>query len=60
MKVYILFLFLFLLNIVVLLGVSMCSTYKNNFNLKEPISGNINSGEDDNVEALTGNDVGTE
>lgn len=42
------------------IGISMCSTYKNNFNLKEPISGNINSGEDDNVEALTGNDVGTE
>lgn len=30
------------------------------YNKLEPINGNINSGEDDNVESLTGNDVGTE
>ena len=44
--------------------ISKCIQYKNNFNLQEPINGNINSGDDDNVEPLTdnadGNDVGTE
>ena len=38
--------------------------FKNNFKQMEPISGNTNSGHDDNVEALTdnadGNDVGIE
>ena len=41
-----------------------CQQYKNNFNQLEPIIGNDNSGDDDNVEALTGhadgNDVGIE
>ena len=35
-----------------------CNGSKAVFNKSEPISGNINSGEDDNVEPLTGNDVG--
>lgn len=41
-----------------------CQQYKNNFNQLEPIIGNNNSGDDDNVEPLTGkadgNDVGTD
>lgn len=41
-----------------------CQQYKNNFNQLEPIIGNGNSGDDDNVESLTGhadgNDVGIE
>ena len=35
-----------------------CNGSKAVFNKSEPISVNINSGEDDNVEPLTGNDVG--
>ena len=42
------------------ISVSKCEIYKNNFNLdKELVSGNANNGGDDNVETLTGNDVGT-
>lgn len=43
--------------------ISKCSVYCNNFKL-EPVSGNINSGDDDNGKSLTddadGNSVGTE
>lgn len=44
------------------ISISNCDRYKNNFEQLEPIIGNINSGQDDNVEPLTdkadGNDVG--
>lgn len=46
------------------ISISSCQSYKNNFEQLEPLCGNIQSGEDDNVETLTdnadGNDVGTE
>lgn len=46
------------------ISINSCINYKNNFEQMEPISGNTNSGHDDNVEALTdnadGNDVGIE
>lgn len=46
------------------IGVNSCQDYKNNFKQMEPISGNTDSGHDDNVESLTdnadGNDVGIE
>lgn len=46
------------------ISINSCVNYKNNFEQMEPISRNINSGHDDNVEALTdnadGNDVGIE
>lgn len=46
------------------ISVNSCVDYKNNFKQMEPINGNVNSGHDDNVEALTGNadstDVGIE
>ena len=45
-------------------SIKNCQEYKDNFKQMEPLCGNIQSGEDDNVEALTdnadGNDVGTE
>ena len=45
-------------------SITNCQEYKNNFKQLEPLCGNIQSGEDDNVETLTddadGNDVGTE
>lgn len=44
------------------IAVSKCLNYKNNFTQMEPIIGNDDSGDDDNVETLTdnadGNDVG--
>lgn len=44
------------------IAVSKCLNYKNNFIQMEPIIGNDDSGDDDNVETLTdnadGNDVG--
>lgn len=46
------------------ISISSCQQYKNNFEQLEPLCGNIQSEEDDNVETLTdnadGNDVGTE
>ena len=46
------------------ISINSCVNYKNNFKQMEPISGNINSEHDDNVESLTGNadgnDVGIE
>lgn len=42
------------------ISINSCVDYKNNFKQMEPISGNINSGHDDNVEALTGNADGTD
>ncbi len=46
------------------ISINSCQQYKNNFNQLEPLCGNMQSGEDDNVETLTdnadGNDVGTE
>lgn len=46
------------------IGINSCIRYKNNFKQMEPTNGNISSGHDDNVEALTvkadGNDVGIE
>ena len=46
------------------ISIKQCIDFKNNFKQMEPISGNTNSGHDDNVEALTdnadGNDVGIE
>lgn len=46
------------------ISINSCQEYKNNFKQLEPLCGNTQSGEDDNVEALTGNadgnDVGTE
>ena len=45
-------------------AISSCQSYKNNFEQLEPVIGNDNSGDDDNVETLTdsadGNDVGME
>lgn len=46
------------------ISINNCLEYKNNFTQMEPNNGNIISGDDDNVESLTGkadgNDVGTE
>lgn len=46
------------------ISISTCQKFKNNFKQLEPIIGNNNSGDDDNVETLTdnadGNDVGIE
>ena len=42
------------------ISINSCVDYKNNFKQMEPINGNINSGHDDNVEALTGNTDGTD
>lgn len=46
------------------ININSCQDYKNNFKQMEPISGNINSEHDNNVESLTGNadgnDVGIE
>ena len=46
------------------ISIKNCQPFKNNFEQLEPLCGNIQSGEDDNVETLTdnadGNDVGTE
>lgn len=46
------------------IAVSKCSSYKNNFEQMEPLVGNNESEDDDNVESLTGNadgnDVGME
>ena len=45
-------------------SIKNCQEYKDNFKQMELLCGNIQSGEDDNVETLTdnadGNDVGTE
>lgn len=45
-------------------SIAKCTEYKNNFEQMEPIAGNSNSVDDDNVETLTdkadGNDVGTD
>lgn len=41
------------------ISINKCKAFLNNFKQMEPINGNINSGEDDNVETLAGNDVGT-
>lgn len=46
------------------ISIKNCQPYKNNFEQLELLCGNIQNGEDDNVETLTdnadGNDVGTE